>query len=82
MDFGSIHSTHAVFSSIPAPRLELVGKLRTECFRTSVTLPPKGAVGMRLFGETRAWDGLHRWLQGSLVPFAKVPSFFFSAAAK
>ncbi|CAJ1404453.1 unnamed protein product [Effrenium voratum] len=42
--------------------LELVGKLRTECFRTSVTLPPKGAVGMRLFGETRTscaglvWD--------------------------
>ena len=34
--------------------LELIRKLRApEAFRTSVTLPPEGAQGMRLFGERR-----------------------------
>ena len=43
--------------------LELIRKLRApDAFRTSVTLPPKGALGMRLFGERRTscaglvWD--------------------------
>ena len=40
-------------------RLELIRKLNGDgnAFRTSVSLPPPGAVKMRLFGEPRSWDG-------------------------
>lgn len=40
-------------------RLELIRKLNGDgnVFRTSVSLPPPGAVKMRLFGEPRTWDG-------------------------
>ena len=42
-------------------RLDLIRKLRGESniFRTSVSLPPRGGVKMRLFGETRIWDSMY-----------------------
>lgn len=45
--------------SCPVLRLALIRKLRiaeSNVFRTSVSLPPPGAVNMRLFGEPRTLD--------------------------